>query len=410
MSARVFLGDTLVGQLLPDPARAATSLELDRGYALHGSRPVLGRWFEDFDANVGRRFDGTPLPNFFRNLLPEGALRKVVEKRLGPTLIPEYTMLLRLGGDLPGAVRVESDELDVSPLEEDEQNARPARDPFRFALTGVQPKLSLYEVHDRLTVPVEGEKGHWIAKFGTPVFRELAQNEHVVLEWAARCGLDVPEHRLVRAEEIDRLPNEFDPAQSVLLVRRFDRAPGGARVHQEDFAQVFDVAPEDKYADRLELDGIHYGAIGNVIQRLCGLEDFLEYMKRLAFMVLSGNDDAHLKNWALLYPDSLHARIAPVYDTVATVAYGSGVPRAPAMRWVQPGAPTMDPGKPLVDVTIDDLLAAASCASGADTAIVLDVLEAFIGRARTVWSDVEGGAPPFTRDAIRAHLARATLR
>lgn len=410
MSARVFLGETLVGQLVPDLDRSTTSLEFDRAYALRGTRPVLGRYFEDFDVNIVRRFDGGPLPNYFRNLLPEGALRKVVEKRLGPSAIPEYSMLLRLGADLPGAVRVEGDELDVSPLEEAEQHARPARDPFRFALTGVQPKLSLYETDDRLTVPVQGEEGFWIAKFGTPIFRELAENEHATLRWAARCGLDVPEHRLIRARDIQYLPDEFDPDQQVLLVRRFDRKPGGARVHQEDFAQVFDVAPEDKYvAEHLELDAIHFGSIADVIHRLCGWDDFIEYMKRLAFMVLSGNDDAHIKNWALVYPDALHARLAPAYDMVATVAYGRA-PRAPAMRWFQPRAPTLDPGSPLADVVVDDLLVAASCASDADTAAVLAELEQFIAAARDLWPTVEDDTPPFTRNAIRMHLASAKLR
>ncbi|MBX3201232.1 MAG: type II toxin-antitoxin system HipA family toxin [Labilithrix sp.] len=410
MSARVFLDKTLVGQLAPNVATQTTRFEFDASYAVEGSRPVLGRWFEDHDISPPRRFDGSPLPNYFRNLLPEGALRKVVAARLGPSSLPEYSMLLRLGGDLPGAVRVESDELDEGPLDEQERHARAPHDPFRFALTGVQPKLSLYEVADRLTVPVEGEHGFWIAKFGTPAYRELVQNEHTMLRWAARCGLNVPEHRVVRARDIDRLPEHFDSDQPVLLVRRFDREGAGRRIHQEDFAQVFDIAPDDKYvSEHLELDWVHYGSIGAVVFQLCGFDDFVEYMKRLAFTVLSGNGDAHVKNWALVYPDTLRARLAPVYDFVATVAYGDR-PTSPAMRWVQPEAPTMDPGSALVDVTLDDLLAAASYAEGADTARVMDELERFIGVARGEWAVIEPEAPPFTKKVVAAHLVATKLR
>lgn len=158
MSARVFLGDTLVGQLTPDAANQRTSFEFDVAYAESAKRPTLGRWFEDHKITPPREFRGSPLPNFFRNLLPEGALRKVVEKRVGPSQPPEYAMLLRLGEHLPGAVRVLGDSDDESQLDEQEKRARQARDPYRFALTGVQPKLALYEDDAKLTVPVEGEE------------------------------------------------------------------------------------------------------------------------------------------------------------------------------------------------------------------------------------------------------------
>lgn len=410
MSARVFLDKTFVGQLTPNVVAHTTGFEFDTSYAEQGARPVLGRWFEDYDISPPRRFDGSPLPNYFRNLLPEGALRKVIASRLGPSSLLEYSMLLRLGGDLPGAIRVVGDEFDESPLDEQERKARPLRDPFRFALTGVQPKLSLYEAGDKLTVPVEGEQGFWIAKFGTPAYRELAQNEHTMLHWATRCGLNVPEHRIIRARDIERLPEHFDSEQPVLLVRRFDREGGGHRIHQEDFAQVFDIAPDDKYvSENVDLDWVHYGSVGAIVFQLCGFDDFVEYMKRLAFMVLSGNADAHVKNWALVYPDTLRARLAPVYDFVATVAYGH-LPKSPAMRWVQPDAPTMDPGIPLVEVTLDDLLATASYAEGADTARVMDELERFIGVVHAEWAVVEPEAPPFTRKVVAAHLASTKLR
>lgn len=83
MSARVLLGDAVVGELRPDAAAGQTALEFDATYAAWASRPVLGRWFEDQLIAPPRRFRGAPLPNFFRNLLPEGALRKMSGRR-GP--------------------------------------------------------------------------------------------------------------------------------------------------------------------------------------------------------------------------------------------------------------------------------------------------------------------------------------
>lgn len=409
MSARVFLGEVLVGELRPNPEAFESSFEFDAAYASSASRPILGRWFEDQIIDPPRTFRGAPLPNFFRNLLPEGALRKLVERRLGSSALPEYTMLLRLGENLPGAVRVVSDELEMGPLEDSERRGRDPGDPFRFALTGVQPKLALSEVDDRLTVPLEGREGFWIAKLGSPAFQRLVENERTMLEWARECGLDVPEHQVVRATEIDNLPVDFEPDQDVLIVRRFDREADGTRIHQEDFAQIFDIAPEERCTPQsADLGWSHYGSIGAVIHALCGENDYREYLRRLVFMVLSGNADAHIKNWAIVYPDGIKARLAPVYDFVSTIVYPT-LHTYSALRWTEPPAPTLDPPKALVDVTIDDLLAASTYSPG-DTSVIMDDLCEFAEKVRATWPRVAQGAPEVIRERVAAHLRAAALR
>ncbi|MEZ6018435.1 MAG: HipA domain-containing protein, partial [Planctomycetota bacterium] len=50
-------------------------------------------------------------------------------------------------------------------------------------------------------------------------------------------------------------------------------------------------------------------------------EDLDEFLRRVAFMIVCGNGDAHLKNWGLVYPDRRHARLGPAYDLVSTVVY-----------------------------------------------------------------------------------------
>lgn len=407
MSARVLLGDVVVGELRPNTASGQTTLEFDTTYTTSASRPVLGRYFEDRLIDPPRTFRDAPLPSYFRNLLPEGALRKIVERRLGASAIPEYAMLLRLGENLPGAVRVIGDDLDLHPLEIRERQGRGIKDPFRFALTGVQPKLALSEADDRLTMPVEGAQGHWIAKFGSPAFRCLVDNELAMLDWAKQCGLIVPEHRVVRASEIVDIPADFESDQDVLIVRRFDR-DGVQRLHQEDFAQVFDIPPEGRYAwEFLDFDWCHYGSIAAVIFALCGESDLRRYMRRLAFMVLSGNADAHLKNWSLLYPDGVNPRLAPVYDVVSTVVYSS-LRTHTALRWWAPPEPTLTPPKKLVDVTLDDLLAVASHTT-ADTSQVMDDLEIFVQSARAAWPDIAAAAPTIVRERVTAHLAASSL-
>jgi serine/threonine-protein kinase HipA len=273
----------------------------------------------------------------------------------------------------------------------------------------VQPKLALSQVDDKLTVPLEGEDGYFIAKLGSPALQRLVENERVMLDWARECGLDVPEHRVIRASEIDNLPGDFERDQDVLIVRRFDRGEDGARIHQEDFAQVLDIPPEEKYtAEFADLGWVHYGSIGAVVHALCGEDDYREYMRRLAFMVLSGNADAHVKNWALVYPDGLKARLAPVYDFVSTVVYPTHYTHS-ALRWWEPPEPTLEPAKPLVDVTIDDLLTAASYSS-ADTSVIMDDLCEFARKVRAIWPAVAERAPEVVRDRVAAHLGAAALR
>lgn len=402
MSANVYLNDVLVGRLKPNIQEGTTTFEFDAAFAADARRPVLGRFFEDVE--IGERiFVDKPLPNFFRNLLPEGALRKIIEARLGVSDLLEYKMLLRLGEQLPGAVRVVGDLIDPEPLDEEERKTRARGDSFRFALTGVQPKLLLErDDNDKLTIPIEGENGSWIGKFGTAAFKNLVENEFTMLKWAERSGLFVPEHRIARAEDIKGLPENFDAEQTVLLVKRFDRGPNGERIHQEDFAQVFNIAPEHKYVDELgDLGHINYASIGAIVFRLCGMDDYLEYLRRLVFMVLSGNGDAHVKNWALVYPDGEGCRLSPVYDFVSTIVYGQS--RA-AMRWTQPAEPTLLPPNNLSATSIDDVLLVASY-TDADTNEIMDEITKFSECARDAWLDVASGAPPFLSRAVTKHLS-----
>ena len=64
------------------------------------------------------------------------------------------------------------------------------------------------------------------------------------------------------------------------------------------------------------------GPLGAVIGGVTGSsDDLIEFVRRLVFMVAVGNEDAHLKNWSLIYRGGRSARLAPAYDLVSTVTY-----------------------------------------------------------------------------------------
>jgi serine/threonine-protein kinase HipA len=264
------------------------------------------------------------VPPFFSNLLPEGHLRTYLAKHAGVKPEREFFLLAVLGEDLPGALTVTALEKEEQAGEVDEghehKENRIADTALRFSLAGVQLKFSaVMEASDGLTITADGMGGSWIVKLPSARFPSVPENEHAMMELARRAGITVPAVRLVDIAKIQGLPRD---AQSLggkaLAVERFDRGPGGQRIHMEDFAQVFGLFPDDKYGHR------SYANIASVLWAEAGQESTYEFVRRLVFSVLIGNADMHLKNWSLLYPDTRTPVLSPAYDFVATLPYIPG--------------------------------------------------------------------------------------
>ena len=115
-------------------------------------RAVLGRWFEDHPRKQPRARNWVPA--WFSNLLPEGRLRELIACEQGVDANREIDLLVRIGGDLPGAVQVVPDpsaHLDESfevaadgPVNVPEPSGR-----LRFSLAGVGLKFSMRQEGDR---------------------------------------------------------------------------------------------------------------------------------------------------------------------------------------------------------------------------------------------------------------------
>ena len=54
--------------------------------------------------------------------------------------------------------------------------------------------------------------------------------------------------------------------------------------------------------------------------------DVQEFVNRFVVFILMGNTDAHLKNWAMVYPDGVNPVLAPLYDPVCVTAFFNSVP------------------------------------------------------------------------------------
>lgn len=322
-----------VGHLSADDT-GRVSFRLLEEYRRLPQRPVLSQSFEDDLAKVYRGRKGW-LPAYFANLVPEGSLRDLIEANLRLPKGDDMALLAAVGQDLPGAVEIRPADVgqgipDEMTNGEDFQVASPAgprseEGDLRFSLAGVQLKFSVLRQGDKLALPMHGSGGEWIVKLDSSSFAQVVENEYAILEWARAAGFEVPECHILPASALPpELRRHADPGRSVLSIRRYDR-DGGRRIHQEDFAQVTSRPP------RLKYDHVKYEQCALLVRRIVGEEAYFEFIKRLVFVVASGNNDAHLKNWSLIYPDGIRAELSPLYDQVCTIAWPE-MPRTLALK------------------------------------------------------------------------------
>lgn len=317
----IYLGERRVGTI--------TNLDndhnvfvFDQHYANDPDRPVLSLGF--YNA-TGEFAPGVPAPQlrllpFFANLLPEGHLREYIANSAHVNLKRDFPMLWLVGEDLPGAViaRHPDGATPAADYPEPVVDEKVEHDPdvLKFSLAGVQLKFSaLREADGGLTIPVHGKGGQWIVKMPSAIYPNVPENEFSMLTFARRVGIDVPEIGLLNAAEVGNMPPEVrTDLGNAMYIKRFDRN-GEHRIHIEDFAQIFNQYPGDKYKN------VSYANMLNGIWRAMGEEQAKEFIRRLIFNIAIGNGDMHLKNWSVIYADGKKPELSPAYDYVSTVVY-----------------------------------------------------------------------------------------
>jgi serine/threonine-protein kinase HipA len=312
---QVLLNDLPVGTLTLGSGELS-EFRLAESYLSTFPRPVLGQQFIDRPRETYR--SRVRVPPWFSNLLPEGPLRELVANRAGVPSGREFHLLHFLGEDLPGAVRILGTSALQLALPDFGSEVPPSvsEEGLRFSLAGVQLKFSARRHERGLTIPAQGRDGDWIVKLPDARFVSVPENEFATMAWAAASGLRVPETALVELSAVSGLPTSVQtiPDRKAYAVRRFDRSAGG-RIHIEDMAQVLGVFADRKY------DAANYETVASIVLAVGGAGELKEFLRRLVFVVASGNGDAHLKNWSLMYPMGGAAELSPAYDLVSTIQY-----------------------------------------------------------------------------------------
>ncbi|MFT3800766.1 MAG: HipA domain-containing protein [Burkholderiaceae bacterium] len=328
-SLEVRLGDVRVGHLTRYPDER-TVFVVDEAYiALGPARPILtlsmARPADEEQTQALLRDQrhksaSVNAPPFFSNLLPEGRLRSLIAQRLKVHEDREFPLLSALGHDLPGAVVLvpadTPDHLRSGPGAAMPAAARELAE-LKFSLGGMQMKFSMLRQGERYTLNTGGKLGNYVIKPPSSDYEAMPRIEAATMETARAAGMDVPEVALLAPEQIEGLPDMsgYRPGEPFYSIRRFDRSADG-RTHVEDFAQVFNLRPSQKYSRA------NYDMIAQTLLRYAGgLPDVKEMSRRLVLDVLLGNGDAHIKNWSLIYANPTRPRLAPAYDLVSTVTY-----------------------------------------------------------------------------------------
>ena len=246
---------------------------------------------------------------FFDNLVAEGWLARAQARALGIRGDDRFARLLAFGLDCPGAVSVVDPKPATSPDLTHGSGAEIAALTNRASISGVQPKLFAVQEGKKFRPAQCGEPSTHIAKLPSPELEHLVELEYLTTN-AARILLPTDQIVDVEIAPVEKIQG------NCLLVRRFDRTERGEKIHFEEFNQLLGRPAEAKYEGS-------YGEMAEFIRAHQTEQreiDADRLFRRVLVCILLGNNDAHSKNFALLYTEE-GFRLGPFYDIVAPSVY-----------------------------------------------------------------------------------------
>ena len=392
-----------------DPLRPTLSLSYT-GESDAATRQILASMR---DARLVRT-DGR-WPVYFQNLLPEGHNRDRLAAERGCAPDDEFELLAAAGRDLMGALEVEP----VPPQQGIPDTVRhwhttqgldvlepgfveyPVED--AASLPGVVTKFSAVNNGRRYTVHRHGQAGSTILKLPTTAHPDLVANEYMGYQLCKALELNCANATIISRAQAD-LPEQI-PFEDILAVDRFDHLAGGARVHMEEFNQVLGYAPRQKYGQRNPAQPLQdWATMLRVLNRLSTqpVQDTREFVARMVCFILMGNIDAHLKNWALIYPDGRQPQLAPLYDPVCVAAF---LQDAPPLQYAVNRAVDAQ----LSRLDWDDLRALMQSAGLLRIPRHLSLLRDLVKQAQALWPALLRDAPPNMSAVINSRLRAGVL-
>jgi serine/threonine-protein kinase HipA len=329
----VYLHNVLVGNLIQDAGGQMVFEYVESWLNAPGAAPLS----QSLPLRK-KRFNRKECRGFFAGILPEENNREIIARNLGISARNDYAMLERIGGECAGAVTfiptgealpehnygyqtLSSRELAALLRELPKRPLLAGEEGIRLSLAGAQDKLPVRIEGGDISLPLGGAPSTHILKPAVDRFEDVVFNEALCMKLADAAGLPAAS---VETRTVDGM--------ACLLVERYDRthrqmAEGELvleRIHQEDFCQALGIVSETKYQKE---GGPSLKQCFALLRDVSSspVIDLARLLDAVIYNYLVGNNDAHGKNFSLLYhgigTDNLQIRLAPLYDIVSTIYY-----------------------------------------------------------------------------------------
>ena len=278
------------------------------------------------------RFPTRECRGFFGGILPEESKREIIARNLGISARNDYAMLEQIGGECAGAVtfipegqqpperayhyrKLDAKELAGILRDLPKRPLLAGEKGIRLSLAGAQDKVAVRIESEEVSLPLGGAPSTHILKPAVERFAGVVSNEALCMTLAAHINLPAAKVETRRVEDVE-----------YLLVERYDRkhvtvdgAPTVERLHQEDFCQAQNIVSEMKYQKE---GGPSFKQCFALLRNVstAPVLDLANLLDAAIFNYLVGNNDAHGKNFSLVYQDK-QIRLARLYDVICTIYY-----------------------------------------------------------------------------------------
>jgi serine/threonine-protein kinase HipA len=252
---------------------------------------------------------GGAVPAYFSGLLPEGRRLGALRREVKTSADDELSLLLAVGADAVGDIRVVPE--GVRP-----EQVKPRLEVRDFSGVRFADLLAELGVRsDRTALPGVQDKvsagARFVLKLEPPEFPHLVENEAFFLRAARQVGIETVDAHVVHDQD----------GRAGLLVERFDRPArgddGADALAVEDGCQVLGRPSADKYVAGTE---VVFGALAAVCE--APLPAARTLLAQLLFAYVTGNGDAHAKNFSVVQTSEGECRVAPAYDLPTSQPYG----------------------------------------------------------------------------------------
>jgi serine/threonine-protein kinase HipA len=328
----VYLHDELVGHLIQDDGGQMVFDYVESWLTKPGATQLsvsLPLRKERFSRNECR--------GFFAGILPEEIKREMIARNLGISARNDYAMLEQIGGECAGAVTflpagqplpernyryrtLSSPELAAILKELPKRPLLAGEEGIRLSLAGAQDKVAMRIEGNEISLPLGGAPSTHILKPAVERFAGVVFNEAFTMQLAAAIGLPAARVEIRTVEAIE-----------YLQVERYDRThlqsgdtTALERLHQEDFCQAQNIVSEMKYQKE---GGPSLRKCFALLREVSSAPviDLARLLDAVIYNYVVGNNDAHGKNFSLLYhavgTANQEIRFAPLYDVISTVYY-----------------------------------------------------------------------------------------